>query len=63
MRRPVGVKNSFRSVLTLPERAASAAALPSALLGEHYSRNYAALAPLGHTCVLKKHKTSCCSCS
>ena len=28
------VKNSFRSVLTLPKRAASAAILPSALLGE-----------------------------
>ena len=34
MRRPVGVKNSFRSVLTLAERDASAATLPSALCVE-----------------------------
>src|ERR1035437_3788485 len=37
MRRPVGVKNSFLSVLTLPERTASAAILPSALFDERCS--------------------------
>src|SRR5208282_843918 len=34
MRKPVSVKNSFRSVLTLPEWAASAAILPFALFDE-----------------------------
>src|ERR1017187_10213162 len=36
MREPVSVRNSFRSVLTLPERAASAAILLSALLDERF---------------------------
>jgi len=38
-RRPVSVKSGFRSVLTLPERTASAAILPSALF-EKFATEY-----------------------